>query len=78
MEFETSLDIEDYVILQDSDGYTFSQDSVLLANLARLKKGAYVLDLGSGSGILSTLAVIKKGAGRAVGMAGFPGFHRDL
>lgn len=68
MEFETSLDIEDYVILQDSDGYTFSHDSVLLANLARLKKGAYVLDLGSGSGILSTLAVIKKGAGRAVGI----------
>ncbi len=68
MEFETSLDIEDYVILQDSDGYTFSQDSVLLANLARLKKGAYVLDLGSGSGILSTLAVIKKGAERAVGI----------
>ncbi len=68
MEFETTLDIKNHIILQDSDGYTFSQDSVLLANLARFKKGAYVLDLGSGSGILATLAVIKKEAGRALGI----------
>lgn len=68
MEFETSLGIKNFIILQDSDGYTFSQDAVLLANLARLKKGASVLDLGSGSGILATLAIIKKDAGRALGV----------
>lgn len=72
MEFETSLDIKNYIILQDSDGYTFSQDSVLLANLARLKKGASVLDLGSGSGILATLAVIKKDAWLALGIELIP------
>lgn len=68
MEYETSLNIGEYVILQDSDGYNFSQDSVLLANLAEFKRGAKALDLGSGSGILSTLAVLKKGAACAVGI----------
>ncbi len=68
MEFTTLLNIDDKVILQDDEGYCFSQDSVLLANLAEIKKGAKAIDLGSGSGVLATLAVLKKGADLAVGI----------
>lgn len=68
MEYKTFLNIKDHIILQDDQGYNFSQDSILLANLARFKKGEKVVDLGSGSGILATLAVLKKGAPKAVGI----------
>lgn len=67
-QFITSLDQKDYIILQDSDDYAFSQDSVLLANFAKLNKGDALLDLGCGCGILSTLAIIKKHISRAVGI----------
>ncbi len=64
----TDLGIADYKILQDDEDYAFSQDSVLLANLAKLKSSDCVLDLGCGSGILSILACIKKGVKSAVGI----------
>ena len=38
MVYPTSLDIDDYVILQDTDDYAFSQDSVFLANTAKIAK----------------------------------------
>ena len=68
MVYRTSLDIEDYVILQNTDDYAFSQDSVFLANTAKIDKNDKVLDLGCGSGILATLALIKKHAALAVGI----------
>lgn len=68
MVYPTSLDIEDYVILQNTDDYAFSQDSVFLANTAKIDKNDKVLDLGCGSGILATLALIKKHAALAVGI----------
>lgn len=37
-EYETRLDISDYIIVQDTDDYGFSQDSVILANLADIGK----------------------------------------
>lgn len=64
----TDLGIKDYKIYQDTDDYAFSQDSVFLANMANVGRRDSVLDLGCGSGILATLAVIKKGAARAVGV----------
>lgn len=67
-EYFTDLGIKDYKIIQDTDSYAFSQDSVLLANLAKLGSKDYVLDLGCGSGILATLAIIKKGVKKAVGL----------
>ena len=67
-EYLTDLGIGDYKIIQDTDGYCFSQDSVLLANLAKLGGRDRVLDLGCGSGILATLALIKKGVQCAVGV----------
>jgi len=47
-------------IYQDDEGYGFTQDSVLLANLATLTPKDRVLDLGTGSGVLSFLALKKK------------------
>ena len=44
-------------IYQDDEGYGFTQDSVLLANLATLTPKDRVLDLGTGSGVLSFLAL---------------------
>lgn len=47
-------------IYQDDEGYGFTQDSVLLANLAALAPNDKVLDLGCGSGVLGFLALAKK------------------
>ena len=66
--YPTSLDIDDYVILQDTDDYAFSQDSVFLANIAKISNSDKVLDLGCGSGVLATLALCKKHAREAVGI----------
>ena len=67
-EYLTDLGIKDYKLIQDTDNYAFSQDSVFLANMAKLGGRDSVLDLGTGSGILLTLAVIKKGVKHAVGV----------
>ncbi len=66
--YPTSLDIGDYVILQDTDDYAFAQDSVFLVNVAKPKSSDVVLDLGCGSSILSTLAIVKYGVKKAVGI----------
>lgn len=67
-QYRTRLDIGDYIIVQDTEDYAFSQDSVILANLATLTKTDTVLDLGCGTGILATLAIVKKGVAHAVGI----------
>lgn len=67
-EYLTDLGIGNYKILQDTETYAFSQDSVFLANMAKLSPRDSVLDLGCGSGILATLALIKRGVKRAVGI----------
>lgn len=67
-EYLTDLGIEDYKIIQDTDDYAFSQDSVFLVNMAKLGTKDNVLDLGCGSGILSILALIKKKVKSAVGV----------
>ncbi len=55
-------------IYQDTDGYGFTQDSVLLANLASMNGKDSVLDLGCGSGVLGFLALKKKYVKRVVGL----------
>lgn len=64
----TDLQIKDYKIYQDTEDYAFTQDSVFLANIAKFKKDDYLIDLGSGCGILSFLAVIKQGVSKVVGI----------
>lgn len=66
--YATDLGIDDYIVFQDTDDYAFSQDSVFLANMAKLSPSDTVLDLGCGSGILSTLALVKKHVKKAVGI----------
>ena len=66
--YATDLGIGDYIVFQDTDDYAFSQDSVFLANMAKLSPPDAVLDLGCGSGILSTLALVKKHVKKAVGI----------
>lgn len=67
-EYLTDLGIKNYKILQNTDGCAFSQDSVFLANTAKFRGTDKVLDLGTGSGIIATLALVKKGAQSAVGI----------
>lgn len=67
-QYLTTLGIGDYAVYQDTDDYAFSQDSVFLASLAKISAKDNVLDLGTGCGILATLAIVKKGAKHAVGI----------
>lgn len=66
--YATRLDIDDYIVLQDDCDYGFSQDSVILANVAEIKQNDIVLDVGCGTGMLATLALVKKHARKAVGL----------
>ena len=66
-EFVTFL-TGDYVVLQNDDGYLFSADSVLLANLAKVGAEDSLIDLGTGSGVLAILTAVKKGVKRVVGI----------
>lgn len=66
-EFVTFL-TGDYKVLQDDDGYLFSADSVLLANLAKIGVEDSVIDLGTGSGVLAILTAVKKCAKKVVGV----------
>lgn len=67
-EFLTDLGIKNSKIWQNTEYSPFTQDSVFLVNLAKISGSDAVLDLGSGSGILLFLAVLKKGVKRAVGI----------
>lgn len=49
------LQINDLKIIQNPKGFCFGIDAVLLANFVHLKKGAKVVDLGTGTGIIPIL-----------------------
>lgn len=52
MEVIESLQIGDYQIIQDTERYRFTSDSVLLSRFLRAKKGETVADFCAGSGIV--------------------------
>lgn len=56
------------VILQKERGYRFSLDSFLLAYFVRLKKGDRVIDLGTGSGVVSLITARRMECGKVVGV----------
>lgn len=63
------LGIENLKIIQNKKWFCFGIDSVLLANFAKnIKKDSYVLDLGTGSGIMSTLLCGKTELKKVVGI----------
>lgn len=68
MEREVLLDDRGHSVLQDDDGYRFSQDSVICANLLPAGRKDRLLDLGCGGGIMCVLALLKKNVKEAVGV----------
>ena len=63
-----SLEIDELAIYQDKKIYSFTQDSVILANLANINHKDRVIDLGCGNGILTFLSHFKKHASFSLGI----------
>lgn len=55
-------------IIQNTEGFCFGVDAVLLANFADVKKNARVIDLGTGTGIIPVLIAGKTGAASVIGL----------
>lgn len=58
------LQFNNLYIIQNSSGYCFTSDSVMLANFVKMKKGGTLVDLCSGSGVIGILAGEKNNAGK--------------
>lgn len=55
-------------IIQNKNGYCFTGDSVLLANLSTLKREIKAVELGSGSGVISILMAAKYNPKKIIGV----------
>ncbi|MDB8789996.1 tRNA1(Val) (adenine(37)-N6)-methyltransferase [Romboutsia sp. 1001216sp1] len=62
------LQLKGLKLIQDKTGFCFGIDAVLLANFAKVKKGAKVVDLGTGTGIIPTLIAGKSQASKIIGV----------
>ena len=62
------LERNGYRIIQDTERFCFGMDAVLLSGFARVKDGAAVLDLGTGTGIIPILLEAKTGAAHLTGL----------
>ena len=62
------LQLKGLKLIQDTDGFCFGIDAVLLANFAKVKKGAKVVDLGTGTGIVPILIAGKSQASKIIGV----------
>lgn len=60
------LQFEGLKIVQDRDLYSFTSDSVILANFLKIKKGECAVEIGSGSGVISILATKKTNAKKII------------
>lgn len=57
-----------YQIIQNPEKFCFGMDAVLLSSFARVKPGAKVLDMGTGTGIIPILLEAKTKAGHLTGL----------
>lgn len=55
-------------IIQNTDGFCFGIDAVLLTNFCKVKKNASVIDLGTGTGIIPILLSGKSNAKELIGL----------
>lgn len=62
------LEYKGLMLIQDPDGYCFTSDSVLLANLAEVKRLDTVVDIGTGSGIVAILIAAKFAPRKVIGL----------
>ncbi len=62
------LECKSYFVVQERDGYCFNSDSVLVANAVRANSRERVVDLGSGSGVISILVAAKTKAKKVIGV----------
>lgn len=62
------LQLKGLKIIQDTNGFCFGIDAVLLANFTKIKKGAKVVDLGTGTGIIPILIAGKSEAKKIIGV----------
>lgn len=63
------LQINNLKIIQNTDGFCFGIDSVILSNFAKdIKKNSIVMDLGTGTGIIGFLLLAKNKIKRMIGI----------
>lgn len=62
------LERNGYRIIQDAGRFCFGMDAVLLSGFARVRDGAEVLDLGTGTGIIPILLEAKTDAAHLTGL----------
>ena len=63
------LEYKNLKIIQNSTGFCFGIDSVLISDFAKnIKNGAKVMDLGTGTGIIATLLCGKTNLSKIVGV----------
>ncbi|MBP3708762.1 MAG: tRNA1(Val) (adenine(37)-N6)-methyltransferase [Clostridia bacterium] len=63
------LEINNFKIIQKTDGFCFGIDSVLLSDFSKnIKKNGEVLDLGTGTGILGFLLLAKSNVKKVIGI----------
>lgn len=62
------LNLKGYQIIQSNDGFKFGIDAVLLANFVKPKSKDVGVDLGSGTGIISTIIAAKSNVSKIIGI----------
>ena len=64
-----NLEIQGLKIIQNTEGFCFGIDSVLLSDFAKnIKNNSKVIDLGTGTGIIATLLCAKTNLSKVVGV----------